>query len=1132
MRLALVLALLATCLLAPAHSVLGESPSGQLAAIGGARAPMMDGSLILEVSVPWEKLAIEPIGEGGYVRVSLPGWPATAQAGAPELPLHSETIGAPHGARVTVQVETGPAHTVALAAPVAPVATQEVELALPDAAAAGLSSASQLRSALQENPAIYADGATYPAALAEVVSDGVMRQQRMVGISAYPVRYQPGDRQLVVYEWLRITVGFDGGSFGKAQLLSQATAESAAYEQQLAQSLANYESARAWRQPAAPVTLAAESAAAASLAGEATPWAPPDPGWRIKVREEGMYRLTRAELQAAGLPVDALDPRTLQLYYLGSEAAIEVTSDANGWDAIVFYAEAVASKYTTDNVYWLTYGRANGLRMAQREVAPGAAAPQEYYAAERHLETNVYYMRGAPGDDDLERFVWDYVYAPSKPDWTHTFSLLAPYAGAYSARLTVALMGGSQSAAIDPDHHARVYLNEALVGDVTWDGANWNVSTFDVPQGLLVAGNNTIRVFCPNDMGLSYDVVYVDWVELQFASTFVADGDILYSATVGPAASKYQVTGFTTDQVVAYDVTDPLAVARLTGLNVEAAESGYAASFQDQLGARAYWTMAATMYRAAQAIEQDAPSNLASTTNGADYILVTHRAFWDQVAPLATLRVQQGLRVIQVDVQDIYDEFGYGLVGAAPIRSFLAYAYAHWQSPAPSYVVLVGDGHYDPKNYLGSGRVSYLPPYMAAVDPWIIETASDNRYVTLVGTDNIPDMMIGRLPANTAAEASIMVGKILAYQSPETADWRLRVLAVADNADSAGDFVYRSDSLLDNYLPGEYERVKVYYGTTHTTVADARAAIQSGVSAGKLIVNYFGHGTMGAWASENLFTTADLASIQNSDMLSIMLSMDCYDGYFHDPFTSGMSESWVRADTGGAVAGWATAGLGVLTGHEYLDRGFFRAVFQDGLRTLGQAIIAGKLELWAIGYARDMIDSYTLFGDPATEIALLQSAPAPTPTNTPSPTPTNTPSPTATNTPAPTRTNTPSPTPTNTPIVTAKPAPALHIGAIDMSYTLRSGTYTFKATAMVLDSAGKAVPSARVSGYWTLPNGATVLQQVLSTRKGIVTFSTKSKLKGTYQFCVTQVRKDGYDYDPSANVETCHSLTIPLPVIY
>ena len=82
------------------------------------------------VSVPWEQLSLEPVTADGreYVHVSLPGWPETAQAGAPILPVYTEMIGVPFGAGVTVNVVPGKVHIQTLQAPVLPMTTQSARM--------------------------------------------------------------------------------------------------------------------------------------------------------------------------------------------------------------------------------------------------------------------------------------------------------------------------------------------------------------------------------------------------------------------------------------------------------------------------------------------------------------------------------------------------------------------------------------------------------------------------------------------------------------------------------------------------------------------------------------------------------------------------------------------------------------------------------------------------------------------------------------------------------------------------------------------------------------------------------------------------------------------------------------------
>lgn len=106
------------------------------------------------------------------------------------------------------------------------------------------------------------------------------------------------------------------------------------------------------------------------------------------------------------------------------------------------------------------------------------------------------------------------------------------------------------------------------------------------------------------------------------------------------------------------------------------------------------------------------------------------------------------------------------------------------------------------------------------------------------------------------------------------------------------------------------------------------------------------------------------------------------------------------------------------------------------------------------------------------------------------------------------------------------PAPKMHVGDISMSYTKR-GWYSVYTTVPVLSESNAAVSGATVYLDTTLPNGA--VQSFIGTTlaDGTVTFKVRSKLIGTYVSTVTNVVKQGWVYDPTSNIETSESLTIP-----
>ena len=493
--------------------------------------------------------------------------------------------------------------------------------------------------------------------------------------------------------------------------------------------------------------------------------------------------------------------------------------------------------------------------------------------------------------------------------------------------------------------------------------------------------------------GQGLDQIYTDWFALSYARTYASEGDRLLFGGDASGSIKYAVTGFTTASVELYDVTDPAQPIQLTGFTAAPeAGLGNVLRFGDNRpSARRYLALALAQRRAPLPTEitLDTPSDLLTPAEGADYILISHADFLSAMQPLAAHRSAQGMRVAVVDVQDVYDQFGYGMVSAEAIRDFLAYAYANWPGDRPTHVTLVGDGTYDLRRYLDTSGVTYLPPYLEKVDPVDGETAADNRFVTVSGGDSLPDMHVGRLPANTAQQAADMVNKIIAYEGVSAdADWVKRVLFVADDLEQGGGNFYQlSDAIADGYdpvfkglklLPGPYTADKVYLGQTcdqsnPTTSVECRQQIAQRMNAGSLLVSFIGHATKQAWALEKLYDLTALSGLTNTGKLPVLLPMTCYEGYFHEAAATfeSLSEAGVRKAGVGAVASWAPTGQGLATGHDYLERGLFLALLGDRLPTLGAATTEGKLYLAAYaapGQYADLLDTYLLMGDSALHV--------------------------------------------------------------------------------------------------------------------------------------------------------------------
>ena len=105
--------------------------------------------------------------------------------------------------------------------------------------------------------------------------------------------------------------------------------------------------------------------------------------------------------------------------------------------------------------------------------------------------------------------------------------------------------------------------------------------------------------------------------------------------------------------------------------------------------------------------------------------------------------------------------------------------------------------------------------------------------------------------------------------------------------------------------------------------------------------------------------------------MPVLLSMTCLDGYWiHPELRPSLVVEMVNTPDKGAVAAFSATGLGVATGHDYLQRGIFSSLFDDGIWTLGAAAQNGKINLFTNSsvFFHDLIHTFTVFGDPALQI--------------------------------------------------------------------------------------------------------------------------------------------------------------------
>jgi hypothetical protein len=742
------------------------------------------------------------------------------------------------------------------------------------------------------------------------------------------------------------------------------------------------------------------------------------PTLKVYVEQDGIVQITAANLTAAGWTLAGLDPRTIKLTRLGSELPIRVEGQDDGVfdaaDVILFYGQAMTGPYTRRNVYWLTAGGAPGLRMAERDVAPTHSYPvaasfrATLHAEQDNISPAFGYWQNPPGKDAQDHWYWTAVLAA--PTSAALAFQLPAFDPAGSAALRVLLAGKTNDLNVNPDHHTRILLNGTQVDDKRWDGAIEFQHATTISPALLLAGANTVTVVLPGDTGATVnslaapapdggpplmppqiiqppasaaapdmaapdattatvDQLYANWLEVDYAARYQAASDRLFFKAPGTGAYQFRITGFTVNSLEAYDITNPAAPVRL--LNATAPKEGatYTAVLEDTAAAgAAYLAQTQAQRRAPAGIVADAFADLRNPTNAADEIIVTYDGFATDIQPLAAQRQAQGLRVKVVTMTDIYDEFGGGLAAPQALRDFLAFAYANWARPAPAYVLLVGDANQDYLDRFKTGGANFVPTWIFDAAE-VGQTANDTWFAQVAGAGP-PFLAIGRLPARSTTEVQTMVAKILAYEAAPSDAWRSRTLFVAD---LVALHVAVSD-YWTGLVPLGYEVQRVYAASypPGSPTTDIIAAVNQG----RFLVTYMGHGNTdrwGTWSGGRIFDVTNIPSLTSSPRLPFVLTANCFNGFFTQPFTEAtMAETLVRQAGGGAIAAWSPTALGSPGEQSQLFSYLYDVLLNGAPPTLGAATLQAKQKGYAQALPAELMETFILFGDPALRLQRAQ----------------------------------------------------------------------------------------------------------------------------------------------------------------
>lgn len=391
------------------------------------------------------------------------------------------------------------------------------------------------------------------------------------------------------------------------------------------------------------------------------------------------------------------------------------------------------------------------------------------------------------------------------------------------------------------------------------------------------------------------------------------------------------------------------------------------------------------------------PSKIGSVPNqnlhgftDVEMVIVAYPSFVAQAERLAEHhRTTQGLNVVVVTPQMVYNEFSSGMQDVTAIKLFLRNIYKNPEATKPlRYLLLFGDASYDYKNREPNDD-NFVPIYQSPASFSLYSSFCTDDYYGFLDDNDGKNMLvenldigIGRMPVKTVAEATRAVDKVIHYSSSmySFGDWRNRLLVVADDVDENWEenFLIYTDRIaqeLDTIYPDI--NVEKIYADSYIQIVkagsqrypDVQQDMFRKVERGTLVTSYLGHGGEVGWAKERLLQLDEINSWSNFNNMPVFTTVTCEFSRVDDPKRVSAGEQLFLNASGGAIALVSTMRPVFATTSTYiinqqLIRNMVAEVNGQHL-SLGEAVMITK----NMNYTSDGL-RFALIGDPAMYLAL------------------------------------------------------------------------------------------------------------------------------------------------------------------
>ncbi|MEM4260480.1 MAG: C25 family cysteine peptidase [Candidatus Woesearchaeota archaeon] len=725
---------------------------------------------------------------------------------------------------------------------------------------------------------------------------------------------------------------------------------------------------------------------------------------KLKIPYDNIYRINYNDLLSYGVNPDIINPKTLKLFVKGIQRPIYVEGEDdnifNQNDFIEFYSEKnytyqnyrnivplgqdyfqYINRYNDSLTVWLTWDGEFGQRLKQISATPIAVNDTiKSHLVKIHQEKDVrlwYYDPVTPRVQlpfwqENKTFTWLTIGSSGSQSFTFQGNQFVPSS---PVNVIVRLISYSSNT-ISNAHRHGLSLNSTSVQDTIVYNYKQTVNfsrTYNSSQ--LVIGNNVIRVFgLPSSA--SFHQSLIDWVDIDYYRFNHLVNDtlkIIIPDSIQTDIRVVRIDNVTNpNNILIYKIKPEFK--KFNNFNITGSNP-YQIFITDTVsGGDQYYITTLAKTSAPVFVKKKLFENLRNTSRGADYILLSNKLLENSVNQYKNfIQSNYNKRVELVFDEDIFDEFSYGLVEAEAIKRFLVYTSVNWVAPRPSFLTIIGDANYDYKNVVTPAPEPRKKNILTSFG----NPVSDVWYVTWDSSNvNIPQMFVGRIPANNDNQVMIYLQKHQKYIQKKY-DYFNKSFIFFSGGDPTKPNELSQIIAANNFIMNNYVKTSPLFGNaTHfyKTINPPSnfgpytlEQVQKVIDEGGLFISYIGHSGTRTW--DNSISEVEHIKNKYNDRLPLISDYGCSTGKFAEPDVDAFGELFIcQSPNGQAIAYYGNSSFGFLSTSLNFPKLFYQILIQDSLKGIGYAHNLAKIQQFNQLGVNDVTRVFNycnlLFGDP------------------------------------------------------------------------------------------------------------------------------------------------------------------------